>query len=332
MLDLYQDKIKESTKKRAAEHGLQIIISKDENAIDPRSRSTTKFVPVDFGSDIKKAVKKHCIDVLKCKESDLVWAVMSKKSENGKVVHFVDQGEKTDLAVGFVYLTKDEIRSTYGGKYVGSSTKNKIISRFINETELYNDWRDGDVFEMSVVDKKDQQYSIRSGCYTFKGSLDPHANIILSEALRVIDAHYSNLSVCLVFNDTKHITHFTDALNDFQDQLLKVIKTKAAIGDNYYSGLHQTLNIVISMRSLPSLSELAEQLDFDIITAIKDKALEIAPTNKYGQMTKDEILSKLTNSDSYYYWSPLLFHAFLSVIADSSSHFSLLSTRHNVVV
>lgn len=64
--------------------------------------------------------------------------------------------------VGFIYVTKENIRKEYGVKAVTKATREKVIKVLIGEIREYNSYLTGDVWD--VVERDENGFVVNSNC------------------------------------------------------------------------------------------------------------------------------------------------------------------------
>jgi len=84
--------------------------------------------------------------------------------------------------IGFVYVTKEEVRKEYSCKLVTKEIKEKVINLLRSEVEEYNNYLTGEVYGYRIVDDNEEE---RDSCWGFFGN--EWREMILSDCKQMID-------------------------------------------------------------------------------------------------------------------------------------------------
>lgn len=84
--------------------------------------------------------------------------------------------------IGFVYVTKEEVRKEYSCKLVTKEIKEKVINLLRSEVEEYNNYLTGEVYGYRIVDDNEEE---RDSCWGFFGNKG--REMILSDCKQMID-------------------------------------------------------------------------------------------------------------------------------------------------
>ena len=84
--------------------------------------------------------------------------------------------------IGFVYVTKEEVRKEYSCKLVTKKIKEKVINLLRSEVEEYDNYLTGEVYGYRIVDDNEEE---RDSCWGFFGN--EWREMILSDCKQMID-------------------------------------------------------------------------------------------------------------------------------------------------
>jgi len=84
--------------------------------------------------------------------------------------------------IGFVYVTKEEVRKEYSCKLVTKEIKEKVINLLRSEVEEYDNYLTGEVYGYRIVDDNEEE---RDSCWGFFGN--EWREMILSDCKQMID-------------------------------------------------------------------------------------------------------------------------------------------------
>ena len=91
--------------------------------------------------------------------------------------------------VGFIYVTKEEIRKEFGVKLVTQKTKERVVSILRSEVEEYDQYLTGNVYGYTIVDPYgEEKYS----CWGFFGNYN---EFLITDCKQMIDYYVSENQV-----------------------------------------------------------------------------------------------------------------------------------------
>jgi hypothetical protein len=95
--------------------------------------------------------------------------------------------------VGFIYVTKEEIRKEFGVKLVTQKTKERVVSILRSEVEEYDQYLTGNVYGYTIVDPYGEE---KDSCWGFFGNYNEKFNeFLITDCKQMIDYYVSENQV-----------------------------------------------------------------------------------------------------------------------------------------
>lgn len=91
--------------------------------------------------------------------------------------------------VGFIYVTKEEIRKEFGVKLVTQKTKERVVSILRSEVEEYDQYLTGNVYGYTIVDPYGEE---KDSCWGFFGNYN---EFLITDCKQMIDYYVSENQV-----------------------------------------------------------------------------------------------------------------------------------------
>lgn len=91
--------------------------------------------------------------------------------------------------VGFIYVTKEEIRKKFGVKLVTQKTKERVVSILRSEVEEYDQYLTGNVYGCTIVDPYGEE---KDSCWGFFGNYNEN---LITDCKQMIDYYVSENQV-----------------------------------------------------------------------------------------------------------------------------------------
>lgn len=188
-----QHLIKEATEKRLLEQGLKLKLSQDDSAISPRETCQSVFVggevriphDVDKGQCFDDFVRNYCRQVLECKVTDIVWATVYKYEHGGVEYSLGSSSCPWDSGIaGFIYITKEELRSHHGVKRITQQLYDLQVSWFAGELKDYTAYCNGDIYGIEIFSQNKDFESETWGVVDIDDHIDYTVNAVIDQAER----------------------------------------------------------------------------------------------------------------------------------------------------
>lgn len=95
--------------------------------------------------------------------------------------------------VGFIYVTKEEIRKEFGVKLVTQKTKERVVSILRSEVEEYDQYLTGNVYGYTIVDPYGEE---KDSCWGFFGNYnEKFIEFLITDCKQMIDYYVSENQV-----------------------------------------------------------------------------------------------------------------------------------------
>lgn len=259
--------IKPATESLLLAHGLMLEIDQDEYATSPREHSDSVFVGgevdvpqnIDKGASFDEFVANYCRDILSCKTSDIVWSAVTKYSHGSVKYYLGETGCQWDSSIiGFIYLTKQQVRELYSVKSITKKTIDEVLSRFEDELKDYTSWANGELLALQVTGKADDSFYARYDSIRNEDDLvDETANELISCVLSYVNNDSRSLADLTLKIDQAAIPKDTPPMAHILPLVQERFGFTPLLGDTAYDVNTGILSVFVDIESMPSILKTA---------------------------------------------------------------------------